>query len=64
LSRCCGPWFIRGWSWWLLIAVALLVKSRIRTVPGGLQNFFEPIIAGIEGMVEENMGPTAKLTFR
>jgi F-type H+-transporting ATPase subunit a len=47
----------------LLIVVALLVKSSIQTVPGGLQNFFEPIIAGIEGMIEETMGPHGKAYF-
>jgi len=47
----------------LLIGVALLVKSSIQTVPGGLQNFFEPIIAGIEGMIEETMGHHGKAYF-
>jgi F-type H+-transporting ATPase subunit a len=47
----------------LLIVVALLVKSSIQTVPSGLQNFFEPVIAGIEGMVEETMGPHGKPYF-
>lgn len=47
----------------LLIVVALLVKSSIQTVPGGLQNFFEPVIAGIEGMIEETMGPHGKAYF-
>ena len=31
----------------LLIAVALLVKKNIQTVPTGLQNFFEPVVAGM-----------------
>jgi F-type H+-transporting ATPase subunit a len=47
----------------LLIIVALLVKSSIKTVPSGLQNFFEPIIAGIEGMIEETMGHHGKAYF-
>lgn len=47
----------------LLVVVALMVKSSIKTVPTGLQNFFEPIVAGIEGMVEENMGPHGKPYF-
>ena len=47
----------------LLIVVALLVKGSIQTVPGGLQNFFEPVIAGIEGMIEETMGPHGKAYF-
>ncbi|MCK4536961.1 MAG: F0F1 ATP synthase subunit A [Desulfuromonadales bacterium] len=47
----------------LLIAVALLVKRNIQTVPAGLQNFFEPVVAGIEGMIEETMGPKGKAYF-
>jgi len=47
----------------LLIGVAVLVKSSIRTVPGGLQNFFEPIVAGIEGMIDETMGHHGKAYF-
>lgn len=47
----------------LLVVVALLVKSSIKTVPGGLQNFFEPIVAGIEGMIEETMGHHGKAYF-
>jgi F-type H+-transporting ATPase subunit a len=46
-----------------LVLVALLVKRNIQTVPTGLQNFFEPIIAGIEGMIEETMGPKGKAYF-
>jgi F-type H+-transporting ATPase subunit a len=47
----------------LLILVALLVKRNIQTVPTGLQNVFEPVIAGIEGMIEETMGPKGKAYF-
>ncbi len=47
----------------LLIAVAFLVKRNIQTVPSGLQNFFEPVIDGIEGMIEETMGPKGKAYF-
>jgi F-type H+-transporting ATPase subunit a len=47
----------------LLIVLALMVKSSIKTVPSGLQNFFEPIVASIEGMVEENMGHHGKAYF-
>ena len=47
----------------LLIAVAFLVKKNIQTVPTGLQNFFEPVVAGIEGMIEETMGPKGKAYF-
>ena len=47
----------------LLIGLALLVKSNIQTIPGGLQNVFEPIIAGIEGMIEDTMGHHGKAYF-
>jgi F-type H+-transporting ATPase subunit a len=47
----------------LLIGVALLVKGSIKTIPGGLQNFFEPVISGIEGMIEETMGHHGKAYF-
>lgn len=47
----------------LLISVALLVKKNVKTVPTGLQNFLEPAISGIEGMIEETMGPKGKAYF-
>jgi len=47
----------------LLILVAVLVKRNIKTVPSGLQNFFEPVIDGIEGMIEETMGHKGKAYF-
>jgi len=47
----------------LLIVVALLVRASLKIVPGALQNFFEPIISGIEGMVEETMGHHGKAYF-
>ncbi len=40
----------------LLVLVALLVKNNIKMVPTGLQNFLEPVIDGIENMIEETMG--------
>lgn len=47
----------------LLIVLALLVRSSIQLVPGLLQNVFEPVIAGIESMVEETMGHHGKAYF-
>lgn len=47
----------------LLIGLALLVRASITIIPGLLQNVFEPIIAGIEGMVEETMGHHGKAYF-
>lgn len=40
----------------ILIIVALLVKSSIKLVPGGLQNFVETVIEGILNLAEENIG--------
>lgn len=47
----------------LLIVVAVMVKNNIKTVPTGLQNFFEPVIDGIENMIEETMGHKGKAYF-
>ena len=46
-----------------LVLVAFMVKRSIQTVPKGLQNVFEPVVAGIEGMIEETMGPKGKAYF-
>ena len=45
------------------IFVAVLVKRSIKTVPTGLQNFFEPVIDSIENMIEETMGHKGKAYF-
>lgn len=47
----------------MLIALALVVRRNIKTVPSGLQNVLEPVISGIEGMIEETMGPKGKAYF-
>lgn len=47
----------------LLILVAVLVKRNIKTVPTGLQNFLEPVIDGIDNMIEEIMGHKGKAYF-
>ncbi len=47
----------------LLIFLAVLVKRSIKTVPSGLQNFFEPVIDGIDNMIEETMGHKGKAYF-
>ncbi len=52
---------------WIVMAVVLLVAilavRRMRETPSGLQNFFEPVISGIEGMIEETMGHHGKAYF-
>lgn len=47
----------------LLILVAVLATRNIKTVPSGLQNFLEPVIDGIEKMIEETMGHKGKAYF-
>jgi len=40
----------------ILIAIGLMVRSRLQLVPGGLQNVFETIIGGLEDFVIANAG--------
>lgn len=47
----------------LLILLAVVVKNSIKTVPTGLQNFLEPVIDGIENMIDETMGHKGKAYF-
>ena len=52
---------------WLIIALLLLLSlmatKGLKAVPGGLQNFMEVIISGIENMVVETMGEHGKPFF-
>lgn len=52
---------------WLIIALLLLLSilatKGLKSVPGGLQNFMEVIISGIENMVLETMGTHGKPFF-
>ncbi len=47
----------------LLLLVSLLATKGIKTIPGGLQNFFEVIIKGIENMIVETMGEHGRPFF-
>jgi F-type H+-transporting ATPase subunit a len=47
----------------LLLIVSLLATKGLKTVPGGLQNFMEVIVGGIENMVVETMGEKGKPYF-
>ncbi len=40
----------------ILILLSLLVKSRMKTIPGKLQNFMELVVESIEKMINDNMG--------
>ena len=37
----------------ILIVLAFLASRTIKMVPGGLQNFMEVVITGIENLIEE-----------
>jgi F-type H+-transporting ATPase subunit a len=47
----------------LLLVLSLLATRGLKAVPGGLQNFMEVIIGGIENMVVETMGEHGKPFF-
>lgn len=52
---------------WLIIALLLLLSMMatkgLKIVPGGLQNFMEVVIGGIENMINETMGEHGKPFF-
>ena len=52
---------------WLIIALlailSILATKSVKAVPGGLQNFMEVIIGGIENMVVETMGEHGRPFF-
>jgi len=52
---------------WLILALlallSILATRGLKAVPGGLQNFMEVIIGGIENMVVETMGEHGKPYF-
>jgi F-type H+-transporting ATPase subunit a len=52
---------------WLIIAllafVSVMATKTLKAVPGGLQNFMEVIIGGIENMIVETMGEHGRPFF-
>jgi F-type H+-transporting ATPase subunit a len=52
---------------WLIMALLLLISllgtRALRTIPGGLQNFLEVVVGGIENMVVETMGEHGRPYF-
>lgn len=40
----------------ILFTVGLIVRSRLKTIPGTIQNIFEVIVGGLEDFVVGNMG--------
>lgn len=47
----------------LLMALAFAASRGLKMVPGGLQNFMEVVVSGLENLVEETMGPKGKAYF-
>jgi F-type H+-transporting ATPase subunit a len=52
-------WLIMG----LLLLLSVMATKGLKAVPGGLQNFMEVIIGGIENMLVETMGEHGKPFF-
>lgn len=52
---------------WLVIALLLVLSvmatSALKSIPGGLQNFMEVVVGGIENMVVETMGEHGRPYF-
>ena len=49
----------------ILIVVSFLATRSIKLVPGGVQNFMESIVTGIQNLIEETIGAKkARLSFR
>lgn len=47
----------------LLMALAFAASRGLKMVPGGLQNFMEVVVSGLENLVEETMGHKGKAYF-
>lgn len=55
-----------AYTWLLIIVLAILsfmATRAIKTIPGGLQNFMEVLIGGIENMIVETMGEHGRPFF-
>jgi F-type H+-transporting ATPase subunit a len=47
----------------LLLVLSILATKGLKAVPGGLQNFMEVIVGGIENMIVETMGEHGRPFF-
>jgi len=47
----------------ILIVLAIVIRTSIRLVPRGIQNFFEVIIETIQNLVESNIGHHGRKAF-
>lgn len=47
----------------LLLVLSLLATSALKSIPGGIQNFMETVIGGIETMIVDTMGEHGRSFF-
>lgn len=47
----------------LLVVLSVLATSALKSIPGGLQNFMEVVVGGIENMIVETMGEHGRPFF-
>lgn len=47
----------------MLIIVGFLASRSLKLVPSGVQNFMEVVIEGLDGIIEDTMGPKGKAYF-
>ncbi len=47
----------------LLLVVSVLATKSLKSIPGGLQNFMEVVVGGIENMIVETMGEHGRPFF-
>ena len=47
----------------LLLVLSVLATKALKAIPGGLQNFMEVVIGGIENMIVETMGEHGRPFF-
>jgi F-type H+-transporting ATPase subunit a len=47
----------------LLLVLSLMATAALKAIPGGLQNFIETVIGGIEGMIVDTMGEEGRPFF-
>ncbi len=58
---------IHVWYTWAVMAIlftmAFAVRGKLAMIPGGLQNFFEVVIGGLEDFVVANIGEKGRTVF-
>ncbi len=59
LNHVTYTWFVML----VLILLAVLASRGLKNIPGGLQNFMEVVVSGVENLIEETMGHKGKAYF-